>query len=144
WPLPHAGRTVAPRRRRTLTVAGGAARLPAGPGWAEVSHGGGEPLGNMAIMLGQINTQFAPPKLDGLDLNAFAPGTPSVGTAAYMGITDKFVTAYISQMPLAVIQSLRAATFAALDKAPRDIVTIAWTGGYDYLVSVSHQPAADG
>jgi hypothetical protein len=93
-------------------------------------------------MLTQVNAMFVPPQLDELDATAFDPTTSAPEAIRALGLDGvDYVGAYVRAMPSALVHTVLAAIYAALNTQPRSTVTVAWSEASHYGVTVSEVSA---
>jgi hypothetical protein len=99
---------------------------------------------HLQTALGNLNVAFAHDNLAKLAQHreAFAPGKP---LAAGIVVDEKMALQpywkkYLSEIPPAMQEALRAIIYQALSTTPPTQITFAWAAGYDFELSVWQAP----
>lgn len=98
----------------------------------------------MPIMQGiieRLNVVLDRKHIHKVDAAVVAPGTSLAAAARAVGaVAASFEREFIDSWPPSLQEVIRAAIYSALTREPRIPVTMSWTPGYDFEVSVWEAP----
>ena len=98
----------------------------------------------------RANMIFGRDNIKSIDLGALEPGTRLSELARRLDIADAdparadAEAAYLDGWPDGLQEAIRGALFSAVNRESRLPVTIAWSPGYDYEVTITESVGVDG